>query len=345
MVENRLGGRTERRNGLILGIGAYVLWGVMPLYLVLTKPAQAVEVIAHRVIWSAWFLAVIAALSGQLRTLGRALVRPRHLAAVSLAGGLLTVNWLTFVWAVFDGQIVVAALGYFINPLVSVLLGVVLLGERLRPAQWAAVGIGAVAVVVVASGTGPFPWVALVLALSFGFYGYIEKRIGGRLSAVVSLSAETLVLLPLALAYVVWLQLGGKGTFASLGFGHASAMVGLGAATLLPLLLFNGAARRLPLSVVGMLQYLAPVGQFATGVVVFGEPMPPARWIGFAIVWLALIILSVDAVHHTRRRQFNPLKRSAAPVLSDGSDSPLPDCAPRPPLSSRCGRGASPGKL
>jgi chloramphenicol-sensitive protein RarD len=287
---------TARRTGLVFGVGSYLLWGVMPLYLVMVRPAGAVEVIAHRLVWSALMLVIIAAATKQMRDLKKAFAAPRSLAVLGVAGILLTVNWLVFVWAVFDGQLVNAALGYFINPLVSVLLGVVFLGERLRVTQWTAVGIGTVAVVVVWLGAATFPWVALALAFSFGLYGYIEKRVGKTISAVTSLSVETLVLTPLGIAYAVILGARGDAAFGHHGLGQALAMVGLGAITLAPLLLFTGAARRLPLSVLGLIQYLCPVMQFITGVVFFHESMPAARWAGFAIVWVALIVLSADAV-------------------------------------------------
>jgi chloramphenicol-sensitive protein RarD len=267
----------------------------------LARPAGAVEVIAHRLIWSALMLVVIAAATRQFAALKRAFARPRALAVLSVAGVLLTINWLVFVWAIFHGELVNAALGYFINPLVSVLLGVVFLGERLSVAQWAAVGIGAVAVVVVWLGATSFPWVALALAFSFGLYGYIEKRVGASISAVTSLSVETLVLLPVALGYVVVAGLDGEAAFGRHGAWHMVAMVGLGAVTLAPLLLFNGAARRLPLSVLGLIQYLCPVMQFVTGMVFFHEAMPPARWVGFGVVWVALAVLSADAVWQARR--------------------------------------------
>ncbi|MDR2567126.1 MAG: EamA family transporter RarD [Bifidobacteriaceae bacterium] len=290
-----------RRTGPALGVGAYFLWGLLPLYLLLAEPAGALEVIAHRLIWSAVMLLVIVAATGQFASLWRAFANLRALGALSLAGVLLTVNWLVFVWAIYHGQLVNAALGYFINPLVSVLLGVVLLGERLRAVQWAAVGVGAVAVVAVGFGVGSFPAVALALAFSFGFYGYIEKRVGGGVSAVTSLSVETLVMVPFGLAYAVALGTRGEAAFGANGPWHALIMVGLGAVTLAPLLLFNGAARRLPLSVLGLIQYFCPVMQFITGVVFLHESMPPVRWAGFGLVWVALIVLSADAVWRSRR--------------------------------------------
>ncbi|MDR1392609.1 MAG: EamA family transporter RarD [Bifidobacteriaceae bacterium] len=289
-----------RRAGFISGIAAYLMWGFLPLYLALTKPAGAVEVIAHRIIWSALICLILIGLTRSWTAFGRPWRRPRDISRLALAGVLLTINWLVFVWAIFNGQLVEAALGYFINPLVSVVLGVVFLGERLRPAQWLAVVTATSAVVVMSLALGRWPWVALALALSFGFYGYIEKLVGGNTAAVVSLSVETLVVLPTAVGYVIWLMAAGQSTFPSLGWGHNLVLAGLGVATAAPLLAFNAAARRLPLSVLGFLQYLCPVLQFLTGLMVFHEPMSPARWFGFAAVWVALVVLSADAVHHAR---------------------------------------------
>ncbi|MDR2454458.1 MAG: EamA family transporter RarD [Bifidobacteriaceae bacterium] len=312
------------RAGFGFGVSAYLMWGVLPLYLSLTRQAGAVEVIAHRVIWSALLCLGIIAAGGQWRAL-RAVARSgRAMGALSLAAILLTGNWLVFVWAIFNGQLVDAALGYFINPLVSVLLGVVFLGERLRVAQWAAVATAAGAVVVMTLSLGAFPWVALALAISFGLYGYIEKRVGGRVSAVVSLTVETLLVLPLAAAYALWLAAAGAGTFPALGWGHSLALAGLGVATAAPLLAFNAAARRLPLSVLGFVQYLCPVMHFITGLLFFHEPMSAGRWFGFAAVWVALAILSADGVWHARRAGA-PRARPASPAE--------PARRPRPGLS------------
>jgi chloramphenicol-sensitive protein RarD len=285
---------------LVLGVGAYLLWGVLPLYLVLLQPAGPVEVIIHRILWSLLFCAVLLVFTRQVDATWGVLRRPATLGVLGLAGVLLTINWLVFVWAALTDHLVDAALGYFINPLVSVLLGVVLLGERLRPVQWVALGIASSAVVAIGFTTGAFPWVALTLAFSFGTYGYIEKRVGGRIPAVTTLTVETLVLAPFAVGYVVWSELTQIATFADYGWGHALALAGMGVVTAAPLLLFNAAARRLPLSVLGFVQYLCPVMQFATGVWLFGEPMPPARWFGFAAVWVALVVLSADAVRRSR---------------------------------------------
>jgi chloramphenicol-sensitive protein RarD len=285
---------------LVLGIGAYLWWGFLPLYLNLLHPAGAVEVIAHRVLWSLVACGVLLRVVHQGAALRRAVSSPRSFGLLTLCGALLVINWLTFVYAVLSGHVVDGALGYFINPLFSVALGVVLLHERLRPAQWVALGIAATAVVVIGVSAGHVPWIALALALSWGFYGYTEKKVGVTVPVVAALTVETCTMAPLAGAYVIWLGLTGGQSFTGYGTWHALAMAGLGVVTVVPLLLFNGAARRLPLTVVGMLQYLNPTLQFLTGVFLFHEVMPPARWFGFAVVWIALVILGVDGLRAGR---------------------------------------------
>ena len=229
-----------------------------------------------------------------------AILRDRVLLLrLTLAAVLLAVNWLVFVHGVTTGHVVDAALGYFINPLVTIALAVLVLGERLRAVQWVAVGCGAAAVVVLTLGYGRLPWIALVLAASFGVYGLIKSRVGGRVAALPGLAAETAVLTPVAVGYLGWLHATGAGTFGT--DLHGLALVGTGVLTAVPLLLFNSAARRLPLTTVGLLQYLAPVLQLAIGVLVGGEQMPPARWWGFGLVWVALAVLTVDGLRHSRR--------------------------------------------
>jgi chloramphenicol-sensitive protein RarD len=289
------------RAGLGLAVGAYVWWGCLPLYLSLLAPTGAVEVIAHRIGWSLLCCLAVVAATGRTGEL-LAVVRDRRTAtALALSGTLLTVNWLVFVYSIESGQLVDGALGYFINPLVTIVLAVVLLHERLRPAQWVAVGVAASAVVVISAAYGHFPWIAVVLSVSWGLYGYVEKSVGRRVSAVVALSVETAWVLPLAIGYMAWVAATGRATFLGLGAAHAWTLAGVGVVTVVPLLLFNGAARRLPLSILGLTQYLCPVMQFAVAVTVLHEPMAPARLTGFVIVWLALAILTVDALRAARR--------------------------------------------
>ncbi len=288
------------RVGLALGAGAYLLWGVLPIYFPLLAPAGAVEIIGHRVVWSLGFCLLLLVVT---RTWGRfvaALRSPRTLGLLAIAAALVAVNWTTYVYGVLSDQVVDTALGYFVNPLVTVLLAVFVLGERLRRAQWVALGFGTVAVVVITVGYGRLPWIALTLAFSFGLYGLLKNRVGRTVPAVASLAVETLVLLPVAAGYLLVLGAQGSGSFGAHGGWHVAALVSSGVVTAVPLLLFGSAARRLPLSVVGMLQYIAPTMQFLLGVLVFHEVMPAARWFGFALVWVALVVLTADGLRAGR---------------------------------------------
>lgn len=286
--------------GLTSGTAAYLLWGVLPLYISLLAPAGPVEIIAHRVVWSLVFCAAVLTVTRSWGSLGTVLHNPRVLGVLGAAAVLLAVNWLTFVYSALSGHVVDAALGYFINPIVTVLLAVLVLRERLRTLQWAALGVSAVAVLVITLGVGRLPWISLTLAASFGTYGLLKNRVGRTVAAAPGLAAETLVLAPVSVGYLLWLRATGDGTFTTAGGWHALALAGTGVATALPLLLFGEAARRLPLSTVGMLQYLAPVLQLLIGVVVQHETMPPARWWGFGLVWTALVMLTVDGVRAGR---------------------------------------------
>lgn len=299
---------TPERTGLLLAATAYGLWGFLPLYFHLLAPAGPVEIIAHRVLWSLVFCVAILLVTGTWRTAVAAARRGTVLATLALAGVLIATNWLVFVAGVLGGHTVDAALGYYINPLVTVGLAVLVLGERLRPAQWVALGIGALAVVVLTVGVGRLPWIALTLALTFGLYGLIKNRVGRTVPALASLAVETAVLAPAALVYLA--VLGPAGGFATHGTWHGLAMAGTGVVTAVPLLLFGGAARRLPLSIVGMVQYLAPTLQFAVGLLVFHEAMPAIRWWGFGLVWVALVVLTVDTLRAGR-----PALRGRQPAI------------------------------
>jgi chloramphenicol-sensitive protein RarD len=299
---------TPSPRGLVYGAGAYFLWGLFPVYWPLLEPASAVEVLAHRVVWSLLFVGMVLAIQRQwawIRSLGR-----RRLALLTVAAVVIAVNWGTYIYGVTNEHVVETSLGYFINPLVTVLLGVLVLGERLRRVQWAALGIASTAVIVLTADYGRPPWIALILAFSFGTYGLIKKSVG--IGAVQSLTVETAVLFVPALAYLGWLMAAGESTFGQVSAGHALLLAGTGPVTAIPLLLFGAAARRLPLTVLGLLQYLAPVLQFLFGVLLFHEPMPPARLVGFALVWTALVILTVESVRHRRRQ--NALARAAEAV-------------------------------
>ena len=288
----------ERRLGVVSGLGAYALWGLFPLYFPLLEPAGGVEIVAHRVLWSLLFVGL---LLSALRRWGhvRAAVRDRRTLVV-LAGAavLIAANWLIFVFGVNSGQVVETSLGYFINPLVSVVLGVVVFAERLRPLQWAAVGIAAVAVAVLTVDYGRPPWIALSLALTFGLYGLMKKLVS--VEAAPGLFLETALVAGPAVVVLSLLHADGAGTFAGEGAGHALLLVSSGVATAVPLLLFAAAARRIPLSTVGLLQYLTPLMQLAIGVFIYGEPMPPARLAGFVIVWVALAVFTADMLRHAR---------------------------------------------
>jgi chloramphenicol-sensitive protein RarD len=289
----RLGGP-----GFAAGAAAYILWGLFPLYWPLLAPAAAVEILAHRIVWSAVFAVLVLAPTIGFRwvaTLGRRRARLLAFAAV-----LLTLNWGTFIYGVNSGQVVEVSLGYFINPLITVALAVGVLHERLRRAQWAAVAIGFVAVAVLAVDYGRPPWIAIVLAVSFGLYGLIKKQAG--VDGVQSFAFESALIAPPALAYLLWIGHTGAGTFTSDGAGHAALLASAGVVTAVPLMLFGAAAIRVRLSTLGLLQYLAPILQLAIGVFVDGEAMPLSRLAGFALVWVALIVFTADALRGGRER-------------------------------------------
>jgi chloramphenicol-sensitive protein RarD len=289
----------ESRRGFLLGIAAYVLWGLFPLYWPLLEPAGAFEILAHRVVWSLVVMGVLVLALGHGAAF-RAVVTDRRVTRLlTLAACLITVNWATYIWSVDNGHVVESALGYFINPLVTVLMGVLILGERLRSWQWVAMGVALLAVVVLSVDYGRLPWVALVLAGSFGSYGLCKKKANA--PAIESLTFETLVIGPFALAYVVWLTTRGESNLTSHGAGHLLLFLSTGVITAVPLICFGGAAIRVPLTTLGLLQYLAPILQFALGVAYFHEDMPTGRWLGFGLVWVALVILTADSLRHRRR--------------------------------------------
>jgi len=288
----------ERRAGVASGLAAYGLWGVFPLYFPLLEPAGGVEIVAHRVLWSLVFVGVLLTAVRRWSHV-RAAVSDRRTMLVLLGAALLiAVNWLVFVYAVNSGHVVETSLGYFINPLVSVLLGVVVFAERLRPLQWVAVGIAAVAVAVLTVDYGRPPWIALALAVSFGLYGLMKKLV--RVEAAPGLFVETALVVVPAVVVLAVLQVRGQGTAVSEGTGHLLLLVSSGIATAVPLLLFAAATRRIPLSTVGLLQYVTPLMQLAIGVFVYREPMPPARLVGFVIVWIALAVFTADSLRQAR---------------------------------------------
>ncbi|WP_030347230.1 EamA family transporter RarD [Streptomyces sp. NRRL S-1022] len=310
----------EHRIGLLNGFAAYGMWGLVPLFWPLLKAAGAVEILAHRMVWSLVFVAVALLFVRRWAWAGELLRQPRRLGLVTVAAAVITVNWGVYIWAVNAGHVVEASLGYFINPLVTIAMGVLLLKERLRPVQWAAVGIGFTAVLVLTVGYGRPPWISLCLAFSFAVYGLVKKKVG--LGGVESLTAETAIQFLPALGYLLWLTAHGEASFVNDGTGHAALLASTGVVTALPLVCFGAAAIRVPLSTLGLLQYLAPLFQFLLGILYFHEAMPPERWAGFALVWLALILLTGDALRAARRpaRLAVPAARSVETPTSAGAD-------------------------
>jgi chloramphenicol-sensitive protein RarD len=289
----------ESRRGFLLGVAAYGLWGAFPLYWPLLEPGGAFEILAHRIVWSLVTMSLLVVALGRTAAFRRMVADRRVTRLLALAACVITVNWATYIWGVNNGHVVETSLGYFINPLVTVLMGVLVLGERLRPWQWVAMAVAGSAVVVLTLDYGRLPWVALVLAFSFGSYGLCKKQAGA--PAIESLTFETMVIGPVALGYVVWLSATGDSSFTSHGAGHALLFASTGIVTAVPLICFGGAAIRVSMVTLGLLQYLAPILQFALGVLYFHEDMPAGRWMGFLLVWVALVIFTVESLRHRRR--------------------------------------------
>ncbi|MBZ5740450.1 EamA family transporter RarD [Nocardioides mangrovi] len=290
----------DARRGFLLGAAAYFMWGLFPLYWPLLEPAGALEILAHRVVWSFLTMIVIVWALGRGPQL-RAIIADRRVRTLlTVAAAVISVNWATYIWGVNNDRVVETSLGYFINPLVTVLMGVLILRERLRPLQWLAMGIATLAVVVITVDYGRLPYVALVLAVSFGSYGLCKKT--ASVGATESLAFETAVIAPFALGYLVWLTAAGRSTFGSEGVGHVLLMMSTGLITAVPLICFGAAATRVSMVTLGLLQYLAPILQFALGVLWYHEDMPAGRWAGFVLVWIALVLFTFEAVTHRRRQ-------------------------------------------
>nr|WP_203729854.1 EamA family transporter RarD [Streptomyces sp. SID12501] len=307
---------------MLNGFAAYGMWGIVPLFWPLLKPSGAVEILAHRMVWSLAVVGVALLVLRRWAWAGELLRQPRRLALITVAAAFITVNWGVYIWAVNTGHVVEASLGYFINPLVTIAMGVLLLKERLRPVQWTAVGVCLAAVLVLTIGYGRPPWISLCLAFSFATYGLVKKKVN--MGGVESLAAETAVLFLPALAYLLWLGGRGEATFGAHGAGHAALLAATGVVTALPLVCFGAAAIRVPLSTLGLLQYLAPVFQFLLGIFYFHEAMPPERWAGFALVWLALVLLTWDALRAARR--------GARALRTTADPGPVPDPVLVPPV-------------
>lgn len=305
------------RKGMLLAVSAHLLWGLFPLYWPLLAPAGAVEILAHRVVWSALFMMLGVTLLRRWRTVRD--LSARMWALIALAAVLIAINWGVYIFAVTNGRVIEASLGYFVNPLVSVALGVLVLRERLSAAQWVALAVAAVGIAFTAAGSTGFPYLALTIAFSFGIYGLLKRLITA--PAAISMLGESSVLALPALGYLVWLHADGQAHFTGYGAGHIALLVLSGLVTVIPLLMFGAAAQRIPLSLLGFLQYVNPLTQFLLGVFWAGEQMPPSRWAGFGVIWVALAVLSVSIAQRSRdsRRRRPP----PGTVSSSSAGEPL----------------------
>jgi chloramphenicol-sensitive protein RarD len=288
---------TKFNKGLLFGVSAYIIWGLLPLYWKLVEEAGAYEILAHRGIWSLLICLSLLALRKQLKSAYKMVRSSRTLSLLFLASGLLTINWGVYIWSVTVNRVVEAALGYYITPLINVTFGVLLLREKLRPAQWIAVTLAAAGVVILTLGYGSLPWIALVLAISWGSYSLIKKSLN--LGALETLSLETLFAFLPNLVFLFIIQGNGSAEFGST-WSISLLLFGAGAATVIPLLLFNGSTTRLPLSTVGLLQYITPTIMFFIGIYINNEDISTTKVIGFAFIWLALAALSRDLYRSSR---------------------------------------------
>jgi len=294
MVEDKA---KVRSLGLLFGVSAYTLWGLFPIYWPLLKPANPLEIVSHRAVWTLVFCFIILALTKTLKSTLSLLKRPKIVAGLFLSSILISINWIIYIYAANTGHVIEASLGYFINPLVVIATGVIVLKEKMRPLQWSAVGIATIGVAVLTIDYGRLPWIALGLALSWGSYGLVKKQLG--LGALEGLSIETLLSSGFYLGYLIWLGNRGEGHF-TYSLTLTLLLIGGGAVTAIPLLLFNGSTNRLPLTLVGLLQYITPTIQFCIGVWYYHEDMPAARWAGFLIIWVALMSLALDLIRSSR---------------------------------------------
>ena len=300
MSQQKISQRSPKAQGTFLGLSAYVIWGLVPIYWPKLQPATPLEILAHRIVWSLVFILVVIFVTKKQKVTLEVFRDRRSLGLLTVAAVLIAINWGVFIWASVSGHIRESSLGYYITPLVSVALGVIVFKEKLRKLQWLALGIAAISVIYLATAHGKFPFVALILSLSFGIYGYVKKFVG--IDAIESLAVETAVLAPIAFIYILFLSVQGNNSFTNHGAAHALWLSSSGIVTAVPLLLFGAAAVRIPLSLLGILQYIGPTMQFIVGIWVFHEAMPHQRFIGFLLTWVALIILTADSLHH----QFKP---------------------------------------
>jgi len=285
------------KTGLIFGVSAYVLWGLFPLYWPLLEPAGAFEIVGHRAVWSLVFCVIALTLTKAIKPAIATMKRPRVFIKLFAATALISINWIVYIWATNNGHVVEASLGYYINPIIIIAIGVLLLKEKMRKLQWASVSIAAFGVLVLTIDYGRLPWIALALALSWGTYGFIKKQLG--LGALEGLGIETAISAPFYLAYLAWIGSQGDGHF-TYQPGLTLLLIGSGVVTAVPLLLFNGAGNRLPYTIIGLLQFITPTLQFSIGVWVRHEEMSQARWAGFLIIWTALVVLATDLVRSSR---------------------------------------------
>ena len=286
-----------QRRGLAAAIAAFAFWGVFPLYLNLLVAVPALEILAHRIVWCCVFVLAWIALRGEFPAIRAALAARGTRRRLAASGTLISINWLTYIWATQNGHVIDASLGYFINPLVSIVLGVGVLSERLNRAQWAAVALAAAGVAYLAIVTGRVPWISLVLAFSFGLYGLIRKVVA--VDSLPGLATETLLLAPPASGYLLWVGAQGTASFGRFSTGTDLLLLGSGIATAVPLAMFAYGARRIPLSTVGLTQYLAPTMQLLCGVFFFGEPFPWARALGFVLIWCGLAVYAADGLRRS----------------------------------------------
>jgi chloramphenicol-sensitive protein RarD len=287
----------KEKLGLIYGVSAYVLWGLFPLYWPLLQPANPLEIVSHRAVWTMVFCIVVLALTHALKSTLATFKRPKVAVKLLTTTILISINWLVYIWATNNNHVVEASLGYYINPLIIIAFGVILLKEKMRRLQWAAVSIATVGVIILTVDYGRLPWIALALALSWGTYGLVKKQLG--LGALEGLAIETMIAFIPYCAYLIFISAKGDGQFGH-GVGLTALLVSAGAVTAIPLLLFNGSTNRLPYSTIGLLQYITPTIQFSIGVWVNHEAMPTARWVGFIFIWVALMTLAGDLVKSSR---------------------------------------------
>ncbi|MGD0879189.1 MAG: EamA family transporter RarD [Anaerolineales bacterium] len=292
------------KKGVLYGIGAYLLWGIFPIYWKLLEAVPAIQIISHRIIWSFVLLALILFITRQWRSFRAAALSRRVVLIYLVSAILLSINWLTYIWAINAGFVLETSLGYFINPLLSVLLGVLFVREKLRPLQWLPIGLAAIGVIYVAVSYGQFPWIALTLAISFGLYGLVKKV--APLGSLFGLTLETGLLFLPAVAFLIILEWQGQGAFLHVPAVSNLLMIGAGLVTTVPLLLFASAAQRIPLSTLGILQYINPTIAFLLGLFLFHEPFNLSLLIGFSIVWLALIIYWGENFLATRKARSLP---------------------------------------